>query len=56
MDMLTAHSPILAIAVPLLAAFLTPLVGTIQTMPAFGRHPAAIDMDLDDHGRVTGLF
>jgi formate--tetrahydrofolate ligase len=38
------------------AGFLTPLVGTIQTMPAFGRQPAAISMDIDEQGRVTGLF
>lgn len=38
------------------AGFLTPLVGTIQTMPAFGRHPSAMDMDIDDEGRVQGLF
>jgi len=38
------------------AGFLIPLCGTIQTMPAFGRHPAALDMDLDAQGRVVGLF
>ncbi len=38
------------------AGFLTPLVGTIQTMPAFGRHPAAMDIDIDADGRITGLF
>lgn len=38
------------------AGFLTPLVGTIQTMPAFGRHPAAMDMDIDENGRIVGLF
>jgi formate--tetrahydrofolate ligase len=38
------------------AGFLTPLVGTIQTMPAFGRHPAAMSMDIDEQGRVVGLF
>ncbi|HSW46568.1 MAG TPA: formate--tetrahydrofolate ligase [Phycisphaerae bacterium] len=38
------------------AGFLIPLVGTIQTMPAFGRHPAAIDMDVDDDGTIRGLF
>jgi formyltetrahydrofolate synthetase len=38
------------------AGFLIPLVGTIQTMPAFGRHPAAVDMDVDDEGRIKGLF
>lgn len=38
------------------AGFLTPLVGTIQTMPAFGRHPSAMDMDIDETGRAHGLF
>ncbi len=38
------------------AGFLTPLVGTMQTMPAFGRSPAATRMDIDDQGRITGLF
>lgn len=38
------------------AGFLTPLIGTIQTMPAFGRHPAAVDMDIDENGRITGLY
>jgi formate--tetrahydrofolate ligase len=38
------------------AGFLTPLVGQIQTMPAFGRRPAAMNIDVDDHGRITGLF
>ena len=38
------------------AGFLIPLVGTIQTMPAFGRHPAAIDMDIREDGTVQGLF
>ncbi|HOW19294.1 MAG TPA: formate--tetrahydrofolate ligase, partial [Phycisphaerae bacterium] len=38
------------------AGFLYPLTGTIQTMPAFGRHPAAMDMDIDDDGRIRGMF
>jgi len=38
------------------AEFLYPLCGTIQTMPAFGRHPAAMDMDIDEHGRIRGMF
>ncbi len=38
------------------AGFLIPLLGTIQTMPAFGRHPAAVDMDVDEDGRIKGLF
>lgn len=38
------------------AGFLTPLVGQIQTMPAFGRRPAAVDMDIDERGQVVGMF
>lgn len=38
------------------AGFLTPLLGTIQTMPAFGRRPAAVDMDIDENGRIVGMF
>jgi formate--tetrahydrofolate ligase len=38
------------------ASFLTPLVGSIQTMPAFGRHPAAMNMDLDENGKIVGLY
>ncbi|MHC4442459.1 MAG: formate--tetrahydrofolate ligase [Planctomycetota bacterium] len=38
------------------AGFLTPLIGTIQTMPAFGRHPAAMDMDIDEKGKIIGMF
>lgn len=38
------------------AEFIFPLTGTIQTMPAFGRVPAAMNMDIDEHGRITGMF
>ncbi len=38
------------------AGFLVPLVGTIQTMPAFGRFPAAMKMDMDADGKISGLF
>lgn len=38
------------------AEFLYPLTGTIQTMPAFGRHPSAMDMDIDENGRIKGMF
>jgi len=38
------------------AGFLTPLIGTIQTMPAFGRQPAATNMDIDKNGRIVGMF
>jgi len=38
------------------AEFLAPLCGLVQTMPAFGRQPAAINMDIDERGRVRGMF
>ena len=38
------------------AGFLTPLIGKIQTMPAFGRQPAAMNIDVDAEGKITGLF
>jgi formate--tetrahydrofolate ligase len=38
------------------AEFLVPLCGTIQTMPAFGREPAAMRMDIDADGTIRGLF
>jgi formate--tetrahydrofolate ligase len=28
----------------------------MRTMPGLGAHPAAHRIDLDDDGRVTGLF
>jgi len=38
------------------AGFVYPLAGSIQTMPALGRHPAAMDIDIDADGKITGLF
>ncbi len=38
------------------AGYLYPLAGTIQTMPALGRHPAAMNMDIDADGTISGLF
>ncbi len=38
------------------AGFIVPLTGTITTMPGLPRHPAAERMDIDAHGRISGLF
>jgi formate--tetrahydrofolate ligase len=36
--------------------FLVPLAGDIMTMPGLGRNPSYRGIDLDDEGRVRGLF
>jgi len=38
------------------AGFVVALVGDILTMPGLPRHPAALDIDVDAAGRITGLF
>jgi formate--tetrahydrofolate ligase len=38
------------------AGWLLALCGDMQTMPGLGRHPAALDIDLDPTGRIVGLF
>lgn len=38
------------------AQFVVPLMGSIVTMPGLSRSPAAHDIDIDDNGRITGLF
>lgn len=38
------------------AGFLVVLTGDILRMPGLPARPAAIDMDIDDEGNVTGLF
>ena len=38
------------------AGFVVALVGDILTMPGLPRHPAALDIDIDAAGRITGLF
>ncbi len=37
------------------AGFVVILCGSIMTMPGLPRHPAALDIGLDDQGRVEGL-
>ncbi|GAB4099999.1 formate--tetrahydrofolate ligase [Sinomonas halotolerans] len=38
------------------AGFIVAVTGQIMTMPGLPKEPAAMRMDLDDQGRVTGLF
>ena len=38
------------------AGFLVPLLGEIRTMPGLGPKPAYMDVDLDEEGRIVGLF
>jgi len=38
------------------AGFLYPLLGTMRTMPGLPSRPAFMDVDLDEHGQVLGMF
>ena len=38
------------------AGFIVTLTGSILTMPGLPKHPAAMDMDITQDGRITGLF
>jgi formate--tetrahydrofolate ligase len=38
------------------AGFVVVLTGDIMTMPGLPRHPAAESIDVDEDGRITGLF
>lgn len=38
------------------AGFVVVLTGAVVTMPGLPRHPAAFDIDVEDNGRITGLF
>ena len=38
------------------AGFIVALTGKILTMPGLPSHPAALNMDIDDQGKITGLF
>ncbi|MFR4249697.1 MAG: formate--tetrahydrofolate ligase [Leuconostoc lactis] len=38
------------------AGFLVAMTGTILTMPGLPKHPAAFDIDIDETGKITGLF
>ena len=38
------------------AGFVVVICGSIMTMPGLPKHPAAMDIDVDAEGRITGLF
>ena len=38
------------------AGWLVPLCGDIVQMPGLGKTPAALNIDIDEHGRTIGLF
>ena len=38
------------------AGFVVAFAGDIITMPGLPRHPAALDIDVDENGRIEGLF
>ncbi|HEY5596069.1 MAG TPA: formate--tetrahydrofolate ligase [Candidatus Bipolaricaulota bacterium] len=38
------------------AGFIVALAGDVLTMPGLPQHPAALDIDIDEHGTIKGLF
>ena len=38
------------------AGFIVAVTGNIMTMPGLSKNPAAYTIDVDDDGKITGLF
>ena len=38
------------------AGFVVALTGSIMTMPGLGKTPAAFKIDVDENGKISGLF
>ena len=38
------------------AGFVVVIMGSIMTMPGLPKKPAAENIDVDENGRITGLF
>ncbi len=38
------------------AGFVVAVCGDIMTMPGLSKQPAALSIDVDEHGQITGLF
>ena len=38
------------------AGFVVVIMGAIMTMPGLPKKPAAENIDIDENGRITGLF
>jgi formate--tetrahydrofolate ligase len=50
------HLRVRALTVSAGAGFVVALAGDILTMPGLPKHPAALDIDIDASGQITGLF
>ena len=48
--------PITSVRLSAGAGFVVALSGTINTMPGLPKRPSAVDIDVDDNGKITGLF
>jgi formyltetrahydrofolate synthetase len=48
--------PITEVRASVGAGFIYPLCGDMRTMPGLGSAPAAINVDIDEHGKIIGLF
>jgi formyltetrahydrofolate synthetase len=48
--------PIREVRVAAGAGFIYPLVGDMRTMPGLGSKPAYMNIDIDENGKVVGLF
>ena len=48
--------PIREIRVNAGAGFVVAICGSMMTMPGLPTRPAALDMDMDEDGRLTGVF
>jgi formate--tetrahydrofolate ligase len=38
------------------AGWIVALCGDMQTMPGYGKSPAAFNVDIDEAGEIVGLF
>ena len=38
------------------AGFIVALTGKVLTMPGLPKRPAALNMDIDENGQISGLF
>jgi len=38
------------------AGFIVPITGSVMTMPGLPKKPAALKIDIDENGQITGLF
>ncbi len=48
--------PVVDVRAAVGAGFIYPLAGDIRTMPGLPTHPAAENVDIDEDGRIVGLF